>query len=192
MIKSKKQLHILEASKKLFYKYGIKKVTIEEICKDANVSKMTFYKYYPNKNELVKGMLTFLFENGIKQFRDLMESDIPFSEKLAKMLELKIESTRDISMEFLMNVYHSSDEELAAFLKEYYTKTIQDVMDEFIKAQEKGWMRKDINPALLLIFIDKIKEITSDKRILMAYRNNAGQLVYEINKFFMYGLSGGE
>ena len=52
-----KQKQILETSKELFWKFGFKRVTIEEICKEAGVSKMTFYKYYPNKIELVKGLM---------------------------------------------------------------------------------------------------------------------------------------
>ena len=51
---TKKEQDILIAGKKLFFKYGLKKVTIEEICAEANVSKMTFYKYFPNKTALVK------------------------------------------------------------------------------------------------------------------------------------------
>ena len=47
-----KYLDIFKTAKDLFWKYGIKRVSIEEICKEAKVSKMTFYKFFPNKIEL--------------------------------------------------------------------------------------------------------------------------------------------
>ncbi|RKY44359.1 MAG: TetR/AcrR family transcriptional regulator, partial [Candidatus Neomarinimicrobiota bacterium] len=44
-VSSKKKIDkIVETGKKLFYRYGIKKVSVEEICKEAGVSKATFYK----------------------------------------------------------------------------------------------------------------------------------------------------
>ena len=46
---SPKKEQILKTGKELFWKYGFKLVTIEEICKEAGVSKMTYYKYFTNK-----------------------------------------------------------------------------------------------------------------------------------------------
>lgn len=46
-----KQQFILSAGKELFWKHGVKRVTVEEICVQASVSKMTFYKFFMNKRE---------------------------------------------------------------------------------------------------------------------------------------------
>ena len=51
--KNIKYNQILTKGKELFWKYGIKRVAIEEICKQAHVSKMTFYKYFKNKKYYV-------------------------------------------------------------------------------------------------------------------------------------------
>jgi len=48
---------IFKTGKVLFWKHGIKRVTIEEICTEADVSKMTFYKFFPNKIELAKKLI---------------------------------------------------------------------------------------------------------------------------------------
>ena len=44
-----KREQILKTGKELFWKFGFKRVTIEEICKEAGISKMTYYKYFTNK-----------------------------------------------------------------------------------------------------------------------------------------------
>ena len=41
-LKSKKQLELLKIARELFWKHGFKRVSIEEICQKASVSKMTF------------------------------------------------------------------------------------------------------------------------------------------------------
>ena len=56
-IVSKKYKDIMSTGKDLFWKYGMKRVTVEEICKEANVSKMTFYKYFGNKYELALAII---------------------------------------------------------------------------------------------------------------------------------------
>ena len=43
---------LFEAAHELFYRYGIKKATVEDICSRANVSKMTFYRNFKDKNEM--------------------------------------------------------------------------------------------------------------------------------------------
>jgi len=44
-----KREQILTTGKELFWKFGFKRVTIEEICKEAGVSKMTYYKFFTTK-----------------------------------------------------------------------------------------------------------------------------------------------
>ena len=51
-VNSPKVSQIMLAAKDLFWKFGIRKVSIEEICSKANVSKVTFYKYFENKIDL--------------------------------------------------------------------------------------------------------------------------------------------
>ena len=45
-IKSAKSKLIVETATDLFMRYGVKRVTVEEICQTAKISKMTFYKYF--------------------------------------------------------------------------------------------------------------------------------------------------
>ncbi len=189
MSKSKKYDQILGATQKLFYRYGIKKVTIEDICKEANVSKMTFYKYFPNKIELAKTMLTNIFDQSERLFRELMESDTPFVEKMERLVQWKLDNSKDASMQFVAEIYETSaDSEIALFLKQAIHDRMQGVVKEFVKAQGKGLMRKDLKPELLLAIFDKIQELAGDERVLKAY-NNVQEMTREISNFFIYGIA---
>ena len=44
---------LMKSAFTLFQRFGIKKVTVEEIARGANVSKMTFYKYFRNKKDIL-------------------------------------------------------------------------------------------------------------------------------------------
>ena len=52
--RSRKETQIVETAEDLFTNHGIRRVTVEEIWRRAGVSKMTFYKYFANKIELVR------------------------------------------------------------------------------------------------------------------------------------------
>lgn len=47
-----KRSDILRTAQNLFGQFGLKKVTCDEIAKQATVSKATLYKYYRNKNDV--------------------------------------------------------------------------------------------------------------------------------------------
>jgi len=46
----------MEASIQLFERNGCDATTLEEICEQAEVSRPTFYSYYPSKNDLIKAL----------------------------------------------------------------------------------------------------------------------------------------
>ena len=76
-VKNKKYQLIIETARDLFMRYGIKRVTVEEICKTAGVSKMTFYKHFKNKLDLALFILNKEFEKGISRYKRIMDQDVP-------------------------------------------------------------------------------------------------------------------
>src|SRR5574344_1474562 len=98
---NKKKSDILEAAKALFWKYGFKRVSIEEICREAKVSKVTFYKFYPNKIELAKAVLDNGVETATVDFRTRSEKVTSTAKLLEGMLNMKKNGIHDISKEFL-------------------------------------------------------------------------------------------
>ncbi|MBN1768544.1 MAG: TetR/AcrR family transcriptional regulator, partial [Prolixibacteraceae bacterium] len=97
---NKKYNDILEAAQKLFWKFGFKKVTIEEICREGNVSKMTFYKHFDNKTELAKKVLDKVVSKAIDDFSVLKNSATSSFELIEGMLKMKKDGIHEISKEF--------------------------------------------------------------------------------------------
>ena len=85
-----KKQQIINTAHELFWKLGIRRVSIEEICREANVSKMTFYKHFNNKNDLVKYIIDLITGTAMKKYREIMDSNIPFHVKVEKSIQLKI------------------------------------------------------------------------------------------------------
>lgn len=186
--KTKKHSDILLTAKELFWKFGFKKVTIEEVCQKAGVSKMTFYRYFPNKLELAKEVLDMVIDKSIGDFKSLMSEDIPASEKMKRMLQMKFEGTNDISKEFLMDFYNNPELEVSTYIKQRTNEVWLGIIDDFKKGQREGWLRSDFKPEIILIMSQKIMELMNDENVLRLY-NNPQELVMEISNFFTYGIA---
>ncbi|MCQ2331673.1 MAG: TetR/AcrR family transcriptional regulator [Paludibacteraceae bacterium] len=53
---------IIKKAGEMFLKYGLRSVSIDDICNDLHISKRTFYRYFKQKEELVEKMLVRVVE----------------------------------------------------------------------------------------------------------------------------------
>lgn len=178
---------IVSTSKELFWRYGIKRVTIEEICKEAKVSKMTLYKFFKNKSDLAVYILEYIIENSMDKYREVMNSDIDFAEKVKKTIELKMEYTVQMSREFFSDIIKSQDKAVAVYYQNAVQEKIQLILSDYIKAQKEGNIRQDINPKFILYFLNKITELLEDEELQGLY-SSTGDLIAELVNFFFYGI----
>ena len=185
--KGKKYYDIVATAKDLFWKHGFKRVTVEEICTRSNVSKMTFYKYFQNKNELAIQIIKDMFDESIKKINELMLSDISFEEKMKLQVKMKLEATNDISEEFVKDVYGDNNSEVKKYWEKMANEAIDTIMNYYREAQEKGWMRKDIKIDFIIYVINKFFEFVNDDYLISRY-DTMQDLIIEINKFFLYGI----
>ncbi|MDF1574562.1 MAG: TetR/AcrR family transcriptional regulator [Bacteroidales bacterium] len=182
-----KREQILKTGKELFWKFGFKRVTIEEICKEAGTSKMTFYKYFSNKMDLVKTIMDRILQDSLEKYRQILASDIPYSEKVTGMIQLKRDQIETMSSEFFRDYVQSGDPELLAYLEKVSVESMQIFMDDFHKAQEKGDIRKDLKVEFIMIVMNRLIDMAHEHALLDLYKNPQ-DLVLEITKFLFYGI----
>jgi len=185
-----KQQDILTTAKTLFWKYGIKRVTVEEICKEAGVSKMTFYKFYPNKTELAKAILDVLISSTIEKFKNIIGSEIPFSKKLELIFLMKLEGMDNFSMEFINDIYTNPETGLKGFMEEKQQKSMQLVVDFYKNAQIEGNIRKEIKIDFLLAFSNQIVEMMKNEQLMVQYAQPQDFIIEAMNVLF-YGITTG-
>lgn len=183
-----KRQQILRTGKDLFWKYGFKRVSIEEICKEAGVSKMTYYKYFSNKMDLVKVLMDEILQEGLIKYRKLMDSDKPYPEKVLGMVELKREQTHTMSSEFFKDYLQSGDPELMAYLEKLSQENVKIFIDDFHKAQENGDVRKDLKVEFIMAVLNKLIDwVQHDKSLLELY-DEPQDLAVELTRFMFYGI----
>jgi AcrR family transcriptional regulator len=184
---SKKQEDILVTGRELFWKHGIRRVSVEEICKKAVVSKMTFYKYFSNKNDLVKEIMRWIMEDALTKFDEVLARDTHYREKAKEMLVLKMEGTANISKEFMSDYYSLNEPHLIEFLHSMTNEVLNRFLESIKTAQEKGEVRSEIKPEFIMYFFNHMQTMAGDQELLKFYPV-AQDLIMEILNFFFYGI----
>ncbi len=108
-----KYLSIKSAGRKLIWKHGIRRINVDDICSEAGVSRMTFYKYFRNKNELALDVLQTFYDESMKRYEEIMKSEVEFPEKARQLILMKIEGTNDLSKEFVTDIFNMQASELS-------------------------------------------------------------------------------
>lgn len=184
---SKSYQAILKSAKDLFWKYGISRVSVEEICKEAGVSKMTFYRMFSNKIEIAFVVMENFFAENRLIYRSIMDQEGPFSEKAKEIILLKQKASSGMSKEFLKDIYQSEDESLKNRMDLYRQESANEVMQDWKNAQEKGWIRKDLKLDFMLYMMNQMSVMINDEYLNALY-SNAESLINELNHFFFYGI----
>ncbi len=154
----KKQQQLIETAQELFCAHGIRRVTVEEICEKAGVSKMTFYKYFTNKWDIAKAVLEMLFAEGINMYYQMVEEDIPFNQKVEMLLTLTKSRVHAVGVTFLNDLLQH-DSPLYTYFIEKQKKTRELSIHFFKKAQEAGHIHSDINISVALFMLDRLSDL---------------------------------
>lgn len=143
--------NIIDAAENKFAQLGIRNVSIDDICNDLRISKKTFYKYYPQKENLVISVLKDLSEKNNKKFRLIHQGNNVIDALIQIIRELK-KSADNVSFVFMHD------------LKKYYPdiyfkfKVAQrelikgDFEENLRKGIKEGYYREDMDVELVSYF----------------------------------------
>ena len=136
---------ILEGARELFFKYGTKTITMDDIAKHLGMSKKTLYQFYANKNDIVEMMIMTQLkqnENECQQLAD--EAANVIEEMLAMMNNMgTFFSQVNPNLFYDLQKYHSASWSLFKKYKdEYIVKMVEESLTKGIK---QGFVRSDIH-----------------------------------------------
>ena len=158
--------HILNLSMQAYWEEGIEIISLNEICKRANVSKPGIYREFKNDDGLIKAVLIHYQNQVLKQIHKIFRSNKPFREVLNKyILMLTIESPNSNGCLFL----RSRDSNYP--LGEESKKQIDLIQEEFTssftkwieQAKQKGEFPQNISTELAVNYIDAQVSIAMTK-----------------------------
>ena len=181
----REQLEI--TAKDLFWKHGFKKVSIDEICKKANVSRKTYYTFYENKNALVIYLYKKVVDEAYEIYEGVVESNMSFSEKLEKIFNYKLEFTKNISMEFIADFYNPDAGELTTLFNDTVERSMKFMRNFLNIAQKNGDVNQDLSLDYIMFMMQKAIDLCGTKE-LMAMFPDVNILTRQVTQSIIYGI----
>lgn len=162
----KKKKAILETTFALLNEKEIKDITIEEIAEKAEVSKVTLFKYYLNKNHLMKLVIFRAFEHMAEEIEQILDGNMDFEATYHAITQMKlaqIEQYSPIFTENLMSEYTNDpeffDSDTINLQSEIYKKL-------FEKGKKEGKISSGFSEEdflfIIHIFAEGMKGFTAD------------------------------
>jgi AcrR family transcriptional regulator len=187
----KKQQQIFNAAVELYSKYGVRRVTVQEICNSADISKMTFYKYYTNKWDLAQSILDFMAAAELDFYYFIVKGDVPFAQKVEEILTLALSRIYGIGLgaDFFDDVSHD-DSPVHAYYRAQQQKSRELVEGFFEKGQIDGHLAKDIEMPFLLLMFRRLSELVNDPEFIET-KPDIAERIRAVAALFFHGFSKG-
>jgi len=180
---------ILEESSKLFMRYGIRSMSMDDVARQLGISKKTLYQYFADKKELVQSVMKFHMDQTNTCFHGMKETPGNAIDILLRVSQILIEQMGQ------MNPSVTSD------LSKYYPESFKTLMDykrgqvldhierNLQQGIKEGLYRKEMNTRVIayfyLIRMDQVMTMEPDDEKM---KNITTEAI--LNELFVYHVRG--
>ncbi len=178
-----KMRSILHAAFELFSSRGLKDVTIAEIASKANVSQVSIYNFFQSKENLVRQALFAFLDEKMKESERVLESEIPFREKLERLSSITAEARDQSNPEFILSAM-ASDQLTRRLMEEYYHDRTEPFILRLVEqGKDQGAISRDLSGEAVRLYIQALQG-------LLAQPSLSRQAKLDIDELFFYGIQG--
>jgi AcrR family transcriptional regulator len=179
---------ILEQARDRFLAEGFVNVSVDDLCNDLGISKKTFYRFFPSKDELLRQDALWLMGQARAFIEGLLKSDRGFAEKVRTFsTEVAIHASR-VSRTLIRDVQrHAPD--IWKQIEEFRLKALQSNFTALVEQGiAEGYIRSDINTRVfLLAYVAAINQIMTPA-VLAVEPFSPSEAIRNIFDIFFHGV----
>jgi AcrR family transcriptional regulator len=186
--KENRKQKILEAALALFHNtHDVKKVSIEAIARKAQVSPTTVYNNFGTRENLVYEVIKVLFRDNIERNRSLIYSNMPFPQKIASVINGKIDLTSRLHSEIIDKMI-SQDESVAPLFDEIFKTEILPLWGKILDdGKKEGYIDESLESEALIIYLDVLTSGFRVKKEFLAGFNDKIELIKQLTHIMFHG-----
>lgn len=184
--REQKEKAILQAALTLSMKAGIQKVSVAQIAEKANVSQVTIFNYFESKDNLIQAVLKYYVDQVWDEQRKLIDSDLPFTDKIKQMIFNESDYAKNIHEEFfqyLMKDYVNGK----SYIEELYiNEGIPRILALFNEGKEQGLVNPNLSDEAILFYLQMFKEYLQRQDVAPTVL----PIAEELTNLFFFGIVG--
>ena len=180
--------HILKSAEELFFRYGVKSVTMDDIATHLGMSKKTIYNFFKDKDELLSEFAkTFVdrnsgaFEHVCKSANNAIDEIFCVMKHLRSMMQ---QMNPKLFYE-LQKYYPQAWQQLRDFREKHVAEMIQKNLERGIK---QGVYRSDINIIILAKLRLEEIDMAMNNNLFPIDKFDIAQVQITLFEHFLYGI----
>ena len=180
---------IIESATELFYRFGIKSITMDDVAKHLAMSKKTLYQHFRDKNDMVMKCCQHDLVNRQCIFKDIADHA---TDAIGELMHL---------MKHMESMYTTMNPNLFYDMQKYYPnvwKIFRDFKEKSLMAMvesnlhkgvEQGLYRKDMNiPIVARLRLEEV-EMGFNPHVFPPDKFNFAKVQMEVFNHFMHGIT---
>jgi AcrR family transcriptional regulator len=180
---------ILSKAKELFLSYGVKSVSMDDLAKQACISKKTIYQFYADKNELINKIVDDLVQCHYQLSKECQVTAKDAVDEVLQQSGKSFDTWATVNQAFFFELEKSFPDAWQK-LEQHKQKTFRPAI---IKNLEKGMAENLYRDDLDILFTADIRlhQLTSalQPNNLTDRRMNVSQVISEITLFYLHGIT---
>lgn len=179
---------ILEAAHTLFFKFGIKSVTMDDIARHLGMSKKTIYQFFRDKDEIVHELTTNTLALHRQNFEELVASSTDAIDEILKTMEYVGFMFKQMNPNLFYDMQKYFPKAWLQFREFKEQRMMQMVEENFRKGIEQGLYRNDISAKILARLRIEEVEMAMNPAVYPANEYDLTQVQVALLDHFLFGI----
>ncbi|WP_018618878.1 TetR/AcrR family transcriptional regulator [Spirosoma luteum] len=140
---------ILAEAERLFWKFGVRSVTMEEIAKQLGISKKTIYQHFSDKEQILYQVIQHKTSRNQSEMECMVIDTANPIEEILSVLTMMQKNADQVSPNLLMDIKRYYPQAFSLFRQYKEDQIMGSILGNIQKGIAVGLYRADINPAIL-------------------------------------------
>lgn len=177
---------IRKAAGELFDKFGVGKVSINEIARKAGVSQATIYNNFGSKDGLIQDYFQIRANRFFERFREISKANKPYAEKLEDIVQYEIEMNESDPGYSDVEIMNNPQ------FKQLSDSLLEQVREQFLgfikEGKKQGYVNPDISDEAIEAYVEIFMQGINANPELHARTHHNRKLFHDLLLIMLYGL----
>ncbi len=179
---------ILAESEQLFWKYGVRTITMDDIAKRLGISKKTIYQHFTDKEDMVYQVSKYHMERDRAEMVCLMnEAADPIDEMLRAEAAMR-KHAEGASPGMIFDIQRHYPRAWQLWMQHKEEVVVKEITENIKKGQALGLYHADLDPEVMARLRIELVQLGFDERVFPNTRTNFLFIQHQLLHHFLRGM----